>query len=218
MQRIIRLVAVLAVPALLYTGCASSGTTDVSTREFVQSTPGQPSTTSKLAAGDTIEVSVEVDGNMEVFSHRAQINQQGMATLPLVGDVEISGYTLSEARGIIAKTYGAYYVNPPVIMLSLAVEPGDGEWGAVTVMGRIGRPGRVALRSQNGINLTEAIQEAGGFSGSAKKNDIRISREGRDGKRIKISVDFDGIGRQGNAEADVKLMDGDIVYVPERIF
>ena len=218
MQRIIGLVGVLAISTMLYSGCATSGTPSVSTQEFVQSKQDQPSSSGKLSAGNTIELSVEVDGNMEIFSHRAQINQQGMATLPLVGDVEISGCTLSEARGTIAKTYGAYYVNPPVIMLSLAVDPGDGEWGAVTVMGRVGRPGRVALRSQSGINLTEAIQEAGGFSGSAKKNDIRISRQGQDGKRIRISVDFDEIGQKGNAEADVKLMDGDIVYVPERIF
>lgn len=217
MQRIVRLVAMLAIPALLYTGCATPGT-DVTTQEFVQSKQDQPSSVNELAAGNTIEVSVEVDGNMEVFSHRAQVNQQGMATLPLVGDVEISGCTLNEARGVIAKTYGAYYVNPPVIMLSLAVDPGDGEWGAVTVMGRVGRPGRVPLRSQSGMNLTEAIQEAGGFSGSAKKNDIRVSRQGQDGKRIKISVDFDEIGKKGNAKADIKLMDGDIVYVPERIF
>ena len=218
MQRMIKLVVLLAVPAMLYTGCATSETTSVTTQEFLQSKQDKPSTVSELAAGDTIEVSVEVDGNMEVLSHRAQINQQGMVTLPLVGDVEINGSTLNEARGTIAKTYGAYYVNPPVIMLALAVDPGDGEWGAVAVMGRVGRPGRVPLRNQSGINLTEAIQEAGGFSGSAKKNDIRVSRQGQDGKRIKISVDFDEIGQKGNAEADIKLMDGDIVYVPERIF
>jgi len=218
MQRIVRLFVALVVPVMLHTGCTSSQTTSVSTTEFQQSRQGAPSSPNKLAAGDTIEVSVELDGNMEVFSHRAQINQQGMVTLPLVGDVEIGGNTLNEARGIIAKTYGAYYVNPPVIMLALAAGPGDGEWGAVTVMGRVGRPGRVPLRSQNGINLTEAIQEAGGFSGSAKKSDIRISRRGQDGKRIKVSVDFEEIGQKGNAEADIKLVDGDIVYVPERIF
>jgi len=217
MQRIIRLIAVFVIP-MLYVGCTTPDTPSVVSQEFLQGGQGQPSSISKLAIGDTIELSVEVDGNMEVLSHRAQINQQGSVTLPLVGDVKIGGCTLSEARGTIAKTYGAYYVNPPVVMLALAVDPGDGEWGAVTVMGRVGRPGRVALRSQSGINLTEAIQEAGGFSGSAKKNDIRISREGQDGKRIKISVDFDEIGQKGNAAADIKLMDGDIVYVPERIF
>ena len=218
MKKLVKLISVFVIPFMLQTGCVTSGDTSVSTQDFMQNKPGRSSSLSELAVGDTVELSVEVDGNMEVLSHRAQINQQGMVTLPLVGDVEINGYSLNKARGIIAETYGAYYVNPPVIMLSLTVDPGDGEWGAVTVIGRVGQPGRVPLSSQNGMNLTEAIQLAGGFSGSAKKSDIRIARIGDDGKKIKVSVDFEEIGKKGNADADIKLIAGDIVYVPERIF
>ncbi len=218
MQRMRQLVALLVIPLVMQTGCSNLGTTSVTTQEFLQSKQDQPSLTSELSAGDTVELSVEVDGSMEVFSHRAQINQQGMVTLPLVGDVEIGGYALDKARGIIAKTYGAYYVNPPVIMLSLQVDPGDGEWGAVTVMGRVARPGRIPLRNQNGMNLTEVIQEAGGFASSANKTKIRVSRIDKDGNKITASVDFEAIGKRGNAEADIKLIAGDIVYVPERTF
>ena len=218
MKKMGRLVAVVAFPLLLQTGCVTSGGEASSTKEFAQNKPNQASLLNELAAGDTVELSVEVDGNMEVVSHRAQINQQGMVTLPLVGDVKIDGCTLSKARAVIAKTYGSYYVNPPVVMLSLQVDPGDGEWGAVTVMGRVAQPGRVPLRSQNGMNLTEVIQEAGGFAPSANQGKIRVSRTDKDGKKLKVFVDFDEIGMGGNAEADIKLIDGDIVYVPERIF
>ena len=214
MQRMIQRIALLAIALVLHSGCTTPGTTS----EFLQGKPDQPVTANELAAGDAIEVSVEVDGRMEVLLHRAQINPQGRVTLPLVGDVEISGCTLNTARNIIAKTYGAYYVNPPVVMLSLQVDPGDGEWGAVTVTGRVAQPGRVPLRSQRGMNLTEAIQLAGGFATSAKKSDIQVSRVNKDGKKSKVSVDFEEIGKKGNAEADIKLIDGDIVYVPERIF
>ncbi len=218
MQRMIQMVAMLVIPLMLHSGCTTPGTTTVSAQDFLQNKPDQSPSISELAAGDTIEVSVEVDGIMEVLSHRAQINQQGLATLPLVGDVEIGGYALDKARGIIAKTYGAYYVNPPVVMLSLQVDPGDGEWGAVTVMGRVARPGRIPLRNQSGINLTEAIQAAGGFASSANKTKIRVSRIDKDGNKIKASIDFEAIGKKGNAEADIKLIAGDIVYVPERSF
>lgn len=219
MQRIIGLIALLAIPLAVLMGCATPGSSSASERSFVGATPDQPSQSNELSVGNTIEVSIEVDGSMEVISHRAQINQQGRVTLPLVGDVEIDGYTLSKARGVIADTYGAYYVNPPVVMISLLIDPEDGgEWGAVTVTGRVGQPGRVPLRSQNGMNLTEVIQLAGGFAPSAKKSDIRISRTDELGMKISVSVDFDEIGQEGNAEADIKLIDGDIVYVPERIF
>ncbi len=218
MKKIVRLISAVVIPVMLLTGCVTSGGTSTSTQEFSQNKPTQASLPSELAMGNTVELSVEVDGNMEVLSHRAQINQQGMVTLPLVGDVKISGYTLSKARSAIAKAYGAYYVNPPVVMLSLQVDPGDGEWGAVTVMGRVGQPGRVPLRNQNGMNLTEVIQEAGGFATSANQSKIRVSRTDKDGKKLKVFVDFDEIGLGGNAEADIKLIDGDIIYVPERIF
>ncbi len=218
MKKIVRLISVLVIPFMLQTGCVTSGGASTSTQEFSKNKPTKASLPSELAVGNTVELSVEVDGNMEVLSHRAQINQQGMVTLPLVGDVKISGYTLSKARSTIAKTYGAYYVNPPVIMLSLQVDPEDGEWGAVIVMGRVIQPGRVPLRSQNGMNLTEAIQAAGGFAPSANKSKIRVSRTDKDGKKLKVYVDFEEIGQKGDMDSDIKLIDGDIIYVPQRIF
>lgn len=218
MKKIVRLISMFVIPFMLQTGCVTSDGASASTQEFSKNKPTQASLPSELVVGNTVELSVEVDGNMEVLSHHAQINQQGMVTLPLVGDVKISGYTLSKARSTIAQTYGAYYVNPPVVMLSLQVDPEDGEWGSVTVMGRVIQPGRVPLRSQSGMNLTEAIQEAGGFAPSANKSKIRVSRTDKDGKNLKVYVDFEEIGQKGNMDSDIKLIDGDIIYVPQRIF
>jgi len=171
-----------------------------------------------LATGDGIQVSVEVDGRMEVSSYRAEINHLGAVTLPLVGDVKIGGMKLLAARDEIAKTYGAYYVNLPVVMLALVGGGAEGEWGYVTVVGRVNKPGRLPLSTQNGMNLSTAIQMAGGFAPSAKTSDIRISRTDELGMTTRGSVDFEQIGRSGDADADIVLIDGDVVYVPERIF
>ena len=213
------LFSALAAAFLLETGCTTT-TPAVSTTDFLQSTQVAPQKLSELASGDAIEVSVEVDGEMEVVSHRATLNHAGVATLPLVGDVKLGGYTLASAQNIIAKTYGAYYVQRPVVMLSLVTDDGSeaGAFGSVIVMGKVGRPGRVALRNPNGMNLTEVIQEAGGFAASAKKNDIRVTRTDKVGKKLQLSVDYDAIGAGGDASADIKLIAGDIVYVPERIW
>lgn len=218
MQRIFKWIFAFIVVAVVHSGCTTPNTVSLSAEEFLREKPEQELPISELAAGDTIEVSVEVDGRMEVLSHRAELNYQGMVTLPLVGDVKIVGHTLDEARGIIAETYGAYYVNPPVIMMAMANDLTSGEWGSVMVMGRVARPGRVPLRNPNGMNLTTAIQDAGGFSDSAKKSHIRISRMNESGKKIQTIVDFGEIGQGGDADADIQLIDGDIVYVPERIF
>ncbi len=196
----------------LLVGCTTSH------HGFLENDEPQAALSSKLSPGDTIEVSIEVGGNMEVVSHVAQINPQGVVILPLVGDVKISGSTLEAARQIIAQTYGTYYVHPPLVMLSLTTSSEDGGWGAVTVMGRVVRPGRVPLRNQQGMNLTEVIQQVGGFAVSAKKSGIQVSRTDKTGDKKRVSVNYDAIGKGGDASADIKLIAGDIVYVPERIF
>ncbi len=208
----------LAVLMILVAGCATMDSGSSSTHGFMFGQQNGTSQARNLAPGDGIEVSVEVDGSMEVSLHRAELNHQGVVTLPLVGDVKIGGMKLAAARGIIALTYGAYYVNPPVVMLALVDGNIEGEWGFVTIFGRVNKPGRVPLQSQKGINLSTAIQMAGGFAVSAKTSDIRISRTDELGMKTQVSVNFKQIGQTGNADADIILLDGDIVRVPERIF
>jgi protein involved in polysaccharide export with SLBB domain len=203
--------------ALLF-GCTTSNMTSVESQILMQRTREAPVPINDLIAGDAIELSVEVGGTMEVLQHRAEVNHQGMVTLPLVGDLKIGGMKIDEAKRAVLKTYSAYYVNPPVVMITLLDDGTEGEWGSVTVLGRVSSPGRIPLRNSSGMKLTEAIQGAGGFSGSAKKNDIRISRLDADGRKVRASVDYEKIGLEGNAEADINLIDGDIIYVPERIF
>ncbi len=217
MSIFLRMSAVCAALTVLISGC----TTETSTSGDFQPQPNvaEKISSQALQPGDAIEISVEVDGKMEVSMHRATLNAFGNVTLPLVGDVRVGGLKPDQARSVIAGAYGSYYVNPPVIMLTKIENPAEeGEWGYVTVTGKVGRPGRVKITSSKGIKLTQLIQEAGGFSGSAKQTEIRITRISNDGSKKRITVDYTEIGQEGNVEADVSLIDGDIVYIPERIF
>ncbi len=218
MRRFAETSAVLALVLAVYSGCTSSSTTSGVPAGFHDVLQEDAGSETQLVSGDALELSVEVDGGMEVALHRAKVDSRGIATLPLVGEVEVGGMTLEQAREIIAMCYSVYYVNPPVIMLA-SVEDGEvGEWGRITVLGRVRQPGVVPLSSSRGINLTAAIQAAGGFAPSAKTSGIRVWRTFKDGTKTRVSVNFDDIGRLGKAEADLKLIDGDIVDVPERIF
>jgi polysaccharide export outer membrane protein len=205
---------------LLGFGCQTTDSTTVTAQDFnKRSEIIEDAKASELIPGDFIEVSVEVDGRMEVQMHRSSINYLGLVTLPLVGDVKVSGMSLQEARAVIAKKYGTYFVNSPLIMVSRVDDSSSqSEWGFVTVTGRVGKPGRVKIMSAKGMRLTAVIQESGGFGPSAKKSDIQISRTSEDGQKIRTSVNYQDIGQSGNLDADVNLFDGDIVYVPERMF
>lgn len=210
----------LALSATMMSGCKTDDPAVVEASDFSRlSSISSVSRSAELSPGDSIEISVEVDGIIEVPSQRVKVNYLGDVTLPLVGDVQVSGMNMDVARVAITKKYEAYYVNTPVIMISRVNSEGTAsEWGQVTVLGRVNHPGAVMLTSGSGINLSAAIQAAGGFATSAKTSDVRVSRVDARGRKLKVNVDFDQIGQEGNADADLKLMDGDIVYVPERIF
>jgi len=204
----------------IHSGCKKIEITQVSPADFIQKDDGggEGGRIASLVPGDAIEISVEVDGRMEVTMHRTSINHLGMVTLPLVGDTKVGGLTVGSARAVIAETYGAYFVHPPVIMISRAEDSVQGEWGFVTVTGQVAQPGRVKIESAKGIKLTSVIQNSGGFSSSAKKSDIRVSRTDADGRIIRTDIDYTQIGQKGNLDADIDLKDGAVVYVPQRIF
>lgn len=203
----------------LVTGCETMDATTVDTKGFREISAKTKSTdVTELDVGDNLEVSVEVDGRMEYQAHRAVVNHLGFVTLPLVGDVHVGGVGLNVARMTITKRYGAYYVSTPVVMVSLVGADGSTEWGQVSVMGRVGNPGPVQLSSGAGMRLSAAIQAAGGFAPSAKTSEIQVTRLDSDGKKLRVKVDFNEIGKSGNADSDLVLKAGDIVFVPERVF
>ena len=199
-------------------GC-STGDSFVDASDFTQRTRNTaPTKAVKLEPGDSIEISVEVDGRMEVPPHRASINYKGVATLPILGDVKVGGLKIDIARAVITKRYGSLFVSKPVVTMDLVNDDGVAEWGQVRVMGRVNSPGTIPLTASTGINLSTAIQEAGGFATSAKTTEIKVTRTTGSGKKLSVLVNFNEIGEKGNAEADIKLLDGDIVFIPERIF
>ncbi len=209
----------LALALVLPLGCTTTGTSAVTTSDFARKPEVEEiKKVANLVAGDSIEISVEVDGRMEVSSYRTAVNHLGFVTLPLVGDVKIGGATVEGSRAVIAKAYGAYFVNAPVVMVNFVEDSVEGEWGFVTVTGKVTQPGRIKIPSAKGIRLTTAINDAGGFGPSAKTSDIQVTRAEEDGRKIRISINYNDIGQEGNADADISLYDGDIIYVPQRIF
>lgn len=191
--------------------------TDISEFNKLPPPGGIVTTETSLVAGDVIQLSVEVAGVEEIASRQVVINQLGYVTLPLIGDVSIGGMTPELSRTMIAGRYSEYYVATPVVMLSLVSRGASSEWGQVTVLGWVNNPGPVSLSSGDGIRLSSAIQSAGGFSANAKKTAVRVTRQDSAGNKYQVEIDYNSIGQEGQSESDLKLFDGDIVYVPERI-
>lgn len=170
---------------------------------------------STIQPGFIMSVRVEVNGRWEIQEGSVRVSEQGVIRLPLLGAVEAEGHTLPSVQGHLTALYAEYYVNPRVeVELSSEGRHGVFPWGRVTVLGRVGKPGEVALPPTRSFSLVGAIQAAGGFASSANERSIRITCP--DGETRRVSMR--DIGRGENGPEDIILTDGYIIIVPERIF
>ena len=83
----------------------------------------------------------------------------------------------------------------------------------VFVMGRVTRPGAVKAKLSEGMTLLQAIADAGGLAEGAKESSITITRKDKAGKEQKIKVNLKDIIK--GKKKDIKLQEGDVVFVPE---
>ncbi len=87
----------------------------------------------------------------------------------------------------------------------------------VYVFGEVNRPG--IYRLKDAPDLLAAMADAGSYTLIAINSDIKIIREykERGGKPIILSANLDQILKQGDLSQNIKLKDGDLVYVPRRV-
>jgi len=83
----------------------------------------------------------------------------------------------------------------------------------VFVMGRVNTPGPVPAKLSQGLTLFQAIAGAGGLAQGAKETAITVSRKDKAGSEIKFKVNLKDIIK--GKKVDMRLQEGDVVYVPE---
>lgn len=83
--------------------------------------------------------------------------------------------------------------------------------GEVVVRGRVARPGIVTFDAP--LNISEAIERAGGLLPTALTSQVRITRT-LNGRRFLFLINLEAV-RKGKAR-DVALESGDIIEVPRK--
>jgi len=159
-----------------------------------------------LGTGDVFEVRVfEEAGLSGVF----RVDADGSIDYPLCGSVKVAGLDASGAAAAITKCLRAGYLKSPQVSVFIK------EYNSkkIFVFGEVQKPGTFTY--EDGMSIVEAITRAGGFTKTASKNAVIISRviDGRE-QRLKVPVEDIGVGRASN----FVLKPGDIVFVPESFF
>jgi protein involved in polysaccharide export with SLBB domain len=149
----------------------------------------------KLDVGDKVHITVfdepDLTGDFDV-------NDQGIVSLPLIGQVHIAGMTLSEAQDFITQKYAAnYLINPRVNVQILNYRP-------FYVIGEVKTPG--SYQYVNGMTVLNAIALAGGYTPRGNPNNIVVKH-----------ANSSSNDEQPISENDV-VKPGDIIRVNQRLF
>ncbi len=168
-----------------------------------------------LRPGLVIRVGVLVSGKKEIDIPEKRIPDEGIITLPLVGQVDVNGLTLADFSGVLRKRYEDYLVRPEVVVQFVLTE-GDSPWGHVTVLGHVAKPGKVAIPATRDMTVSGAIQQAGGLGPSAKDSAITLTRKLKSGEVNRSVVNLHALSVKGALEEDLAVRSGDVIYVPEK--
>ena len=149
----------------------------------------------RLGADDVISVTVFNEPDLTL--KEARISSSGTIAMPLIGQVNVSGLTLTELENEIMRLYLGDYLKQPDITVSIV------EYRQFYVNGEVKKPGGFSFRE--GMTVERAITLAGGFSERADKNKISIVREISDGKIIQANL-------------STLIRPGDVITVEESFF
>ncbi len=170
------------------------------------------SATSLLLPGDVVKISVYGHSDLDT---EARIAANGAITFPLLGEVYIGELTTIEAENIIASSLGkgGFVKNA---LVNIFVDRSDSFGSSVTVLGQVVRSGQYALQENSGggvRSLVDLLAIAGGISKDSADHLFLIRQDGD--KQEKIRVDLVQLLRNGDIQANLPLIDGDIILVPE---
>ena len=159
-----------------------------------------------IGPADGLTINVWQNGDL---STQAIVRPDGTITMPLVGDLRVSGKTPSQVRDEI-KASITQYVKAEAAIVTVAVTAVNSY--RFTVTGNVTNPG--SFQSAYYVSVAEALAMAGGLTRFADQNSIEVIRTGKDGKLRRIPVSFDDIETRKRPEANVILVAGDTVHVP----
>jgi polysaccharide export outer membrane protein len=142
----------------------------------------------------------------------ARVSQQGQISLPVVGEIEIKGLTISAAEQRLRERYDKYLYNPQVGVLVKEFRQ------RVSIMGAVQKAGMFELSGPK--TVIEILAMSGGVTEKAGSQ-IHIYRVGpkeRENHIIDLSVLANSIGLVSAMNANtinMPVQPGDVINVPE---
>lgn len=194
----------------LVTGCASDGMTlpSASAKQSVTTSPSDY--TYLIGPGDSVNIFVW--RNPEV-SNSVTVRPDGKITSPLVEELDASGKTPEQLARDIEKVLSEYIKEPIVtVMVGGFVGPYSEQ---IRIIGEAANPQAIPYRQD--MTLLDVMIAVGGITEYAAGNKANIVRV-VDGQQREYRVQLNKLVRDGDISANVDMLPGDILIIPESFF
>jgi len=153
-----------------------------------------------LGPGD--ELMIRGWGTIDI-DYRATIDRNGTISIPTIGSVALAGVKAAEAQNVIRAAVGRLYKG-----VTVNVTFGQLRAMTVYVVGQANRPGTYTVSSLS--TLVTALFASGGPNANGSMRHVQVKRGGK----VAAELDLYAFIAKGDKSADIKLQDGDTIYIP----
>ena len=198
--------------SLMLAGCAgSSAGPQLPPASFVamQEGPGED-----YIIGPLDELTIFVWRNPELGS-KVQVRPDGRITTPLITDMPAVGKTPKMLADDITLQLSQFIQDP---LVSVIINKFSGTFSQqVRVVGATEKPASLPYRAN--MTLLDAMIVVGGLNEYAAGNRARLIRFDKStGKQTEFAIRLGDLLRKGDSKANVMLMPGDVIIIPESTF
>jgi polysaccharide export outer membrane protein len=205
-----RFFAALIGVGLLLSGCAGGGT-ELAPANFVatQEGPGE-----EYVIGPLDKLTIHVWRNDELGA-TVQVRPDGRITTPLVADMPAVGKTPTMLAEDIRLQLSQYISEP---LVTVIVNEFAGTFSQqIRVVGATEKPASLPYRAN--MTVLDAMIAVGGLSEFASGNRAKLVRfDKTTGNQREYALRLGDLLKKGDTQANVMLMPGDVIIIPESMF
>ena len=164
----------------------------------------------RIGPGDNLQIFVWRNAEL---STSVPVRPDGRISVPLIEDLEVTGKTPTDLAREIEKALGVYVQDPQVtVIVTGFVGPFNQQ---VRILGEAARPQAIAYRAN--MTALDAMIAVGGLTEFAAGNRATLVRQTADGQ-MQFRVRLDDLIKDGDISANVELLPGDVLIIPESFF
>ena len=200
-----RYIGCIAALAIVLAACSSKET--LPPAQIGETGPGIDAPLYRIGPGDGLQLFVWRNPEL---STTVSVRPDGRISVPLIEDLEAAGKTPSELADAVEEELGVFIQDPFVtVIMSSFVGQFDQQ---VRVLGEAANPQSIPYRAE--MTLLDVMIAVGGLTEFADGDSATLVRV-VEGQQTEYGLRLGRLMRDGDVNANVALLPGDVIIIPE---